>query len=177
MIGRKPKLILEYGQREPKCSTRNPLTVNSELFVHFSASDGEGIDKKGEPRQAVLNIQAFHMGPSRGWCDLAYSYVIVQPNGFFKRPMIFKGRGFDAVPASQEGHNSGNVSVCVIADSDDPIKRSTFRALAWLVRRCPVDKVRGHRDVNSTDCPGDRLYSKVDELNRVARKPKLGRLP
>jgi len=171
-----PKLVLDYGQREPRCQTANPLTAGTELFIHFSASDGEGIDKKGEPRQAVLNIQRFHQD-TRGWCDTAYSYVVVQPRGIFKRPIIFKGRGFSQVPASQEGHNTGNVSVCVIADSDDRIKRSTFRALAWLVRRCPAAKVRGHRDVNSTDCPGDRLYSKVSKLDGISRKPKKGRLP
>jgi hypothetical protein len=174
---RGPKLILDYGQRPPRCSDPNPITANTELFIHFSASDGEGIDKKGEPAQAVRNIQAFHMGPERGWCDIGYSYVLVQQRGIFKRPLIFKGRGFDHVPASQEGHNTGNVSICVIADDNDRIKRSTFKALAWFVKRCPARKVRGHRDVNETGCPGDFLYSKVDELSVIARQPKVGRLP
>ena len=173
---RGPKVLLDYGQKPPRCGDPNPLTPSSILFVHYSASDGSGIDKKGEPREAMLNIQRFHQ-ETRGWCDTAYSYVLVQPRGIFKRPILFKGRGFDRVPASQEGHNSGNVSVCVIADSNDRIKRGTFRALAWLVRRCPVETVKGHRDVGSTDCPGPRLYTKVDELNRVAKKSKLGRLP
>jgi hypothetical protein len=172
---RGPKLLLEYGQKSPRCTDPNPINSNSILFVHYSASDGEGIDKKGEPRQAMLNIQAAHQG--KGWCDTAYSYVVVQPRGIFKRPIIFKGRGFGNVPASQEGHNTGNVSVCVIADSNDPIKRATFGAIAYLLRRCPATRVKGHRDVNATACPGDRLYSKLDELGRVARKPKLGRLP
>lgn len=173
MLG--PKLLTEYGQKPPRCSDPNPLSANSILFVHYSASDGSGIDKRGEPRAAMLNIQRFHQ-ETRGWCDTAYSYVVIQQRGIFKRPLIFKGRGFKNVPASQEGHNTGNVSVCVIADSNDPIKRSTFKAIAWLVRRCPATRVRGHRDVGSTDCPGDRLYSKVDKLDTIARKPKLGRL-
>ncbi len=173
LLDRGPKVILEYGQRPPNCTTPNPIGPQSDLFIHFSASDGSGIDKKGEPRQAVLNIQAFHMGPERGWCDIGYSYVLVQQRGIFKRPLLFKGRGFKHVPASQEGHNTGNVSVCVIADSNDPIKRSTFRALAWVARRCPATTVRGHRDVNQTGCPGDRLYSKVPNLNKAAKKKKL----
>jgi hypothetical protein len=174
MLG--PKLILDYGQAPPRCSDRNPVNRDSSLFVHYSASDGEGIDKKGEPRQAMLNVQHHHQVVN-GWCDTAYSYLLVQQRGIFKRPLIFKGRGFSKVPASQEGHNTGNVSVCVIADSNDRIKRSTFKALAWIVRRCPARNVRGHRDVGSTACPGDRLASKVDELDRIAREPKVGRLP
>jgi len=172
-----PKVIMEYGQRPPKCRDKNPIGPNSTLFVHFSASDGSGIDKAGEPKQAVRNIQAFHMGPERGWCDIGYSYVLVQQRGIFKRPLLFKGRGFHAVPASQEGHNTGNMSVCVIADSNDRIKRSTVAALAWLARRCPARTVKGHRDVGSTDCPGDHLYSKVPSLNQAAKLSKRAFLP
>ncbi len=170
-----PKLITHWGQRMPRCVASNPINSDSTLFIHYSASDGEGIDKQGEPVATMHNIQNFHMD-DRGWCDIAYSYVVVQPRGIFKRPLIFRGRGFDAVPASQEGFNTGNVSVCVVADSNDRIKRATGRALAYIVRRCPARNVKGHRDVNSTDCPGDRLYSHVRTLNTLARKPKLGRL-
>ena len=172
---REPKVLLEYGQQPPRCFDANPIGPDSKVFIHYSASDGEGIDKKGEPRQAVLNIQAAHQG--KGWCDTGYGYVIVQPRGIFKRPIVFKGRGFNRVPASQEGHNTGNTSICVIADSNDRINRSTFRAIAYLLRRCPATRVAGHRDVNATDCPGDRLYGKLDELRRIAREPKVGRLP
>ncbi|HEY3434202.1 MAG TPA: peptidoglycan recognition family protein [Solirubrobacterales bacterium] len=172
-----PKIVTSYGQRPPRCELQdNPLGPDSTVFIHYSASDGAGIDKRGEPRQAVLNIQAHHQD-GNGWCDTGYSWIVVQPRGIFKRPIVFKGRGFGKVPAAQEGHNTGNVAICVIADSNDRISRATFRAIAYLVRRCPARNVKGHRDVNSTSCPGDRLYSKLDELRRIAREPKAGRLP
>lgn len=171
-----PKVVLHWGQRAPKCRTANSVGPDSTLFVHFSDSSGKGIDKAGEPKQAIRNVQNFHMD-TRGWCDIAYSYLIVQQNGIFKRPLIFKGRGFEAVPASQEGHNTGNVSVCVIADGNDRIRRSTFKALAYIARRCPARTVKGHRDVNATGCPGDRLYSKVPALNKIAKKSKKKLLP
>jgi hypothetical protein len=81
------------------------------------------------------------------------------------------------VPASQEGFNTGNSSICVIADDNDKIKRSTTRALAWAVRRFPGRTVKGHRDVNQTGCPGDRLYSKVPMLSRQAKLGKKTFLP
>ena len=168
----RPKVITKYGQQMPRCRAEQSMGPNSILFIHYSASDGTGIDKSGEPKQAVRNIQAFHMGPERGWCDIGYSWVLVQQRGIFKRPLLFKGRGFDAVPASQEGHNTGNGSVCVIADDNDPIKRSTVAALAYVAKRCPATTVMGHRDVNSTGCPGGKLYAKVPFLNRVARQRK-----
>jgi hypothetical protein len=176
-LGLPPKVITEYGQRPPDCVAANPIGPDSTLFIHFSAGDGEGIDKKGEPKQAVRNIQAFHMGPEREWCDTGYSWVLIQPRGIFKRPLLFKGRGFHAVPASQENFNRGNMSICVIADDNDKIKRSTFRALAWATEHCPARTVKGHRDVGSTGCPGDRLYSKVPMLNRVAKRAKKTVLP
>jgi hypothetical protein len=171
------RIVTHYGQRPPRCPLQdNPIGPNSKVFIHYSASDGAGIDKKGEPRQAALNIQAHHQDVN-GWCDTGYSWIIVQPRGAIKHPIVFKGRGFGKVPAAQEGHNTGNGAICVIADSNDPINRSTFQAIAYLLRRCPARTVKGHRDVMPTGCPGDKLYSKLDELNVVARKPKLGRLP
>jgi hypothetical protein len=170
------KVIQRWGQRPPRSVTPQHMTHGSILFVHYSASDGQGIDKQGEPTAAMRNIQNHHMD-ANGWSNIGYSYVVFQQRGIFKRPLIFKGRGFGAVPAAQEGSNTGNGAVCVIADSDDPIKRSTFKALAWIARRCPARRVRGHRDVNSTACPGDKLYSKVDELDRVARMSKRSFLP
>lgn len=169
------KVITQWGQRKPNCRTPNPISKDSILFVHYSASDGSGIDKKGEPIVTMHNLQNFHMD-TRGWCDIAYSYVVIQPRGIFKKALIFKGRGFDQVPASQEGYNTGNFSVCVVADSSDKIKKGTVRALAHITRRCPCARVDGHRDVNQTDCPGDKLYSKVPVLDILSRKPKLGRL-
>jgi len=170
------KVIKNWGQRSPKCITDNPVGPNSTLFVHYSDSDGSGIDKKGEPRAAMRNIQNFHMD-GRGWCDIAYSYVLIQQGGIFKRPLLFLGRGFHAVPASQEGFNTGNVSVCVVADGNDRIKRSTYKALAWVARHCPAETVKGHRDVNSTSCPGTYLYSKVPNLNKAAKRRKWRFLP
>jgi hypothetical protein len=168
--------ITRWGKRQAKCSTHNPISSMSTLFLHYSASDGSGIDKKGEPVETMHNLQNYHMD-NNGWCDIGYSYVVIQPRGIFKRALVFEGRGFRNVPSSQEGHNTGNVSVCVVADSNDKIKRSTVRAIRQIIRRCPATKVRGHRDVNSTSCPGDRLYSKVPTLDKESRKPKVGMLP
>lgn len=177
MTIRKPKIILNWGQRTPKCREPNPIVHDCTLFIHYSDSRGEGIDKKGEPRNAIHNIQNFHMD-TRGWCDIAYSYVLFQQRGIFRRPLVFKGRGFNAVPASQYGHNTGNISVCVVADGSERVKRSTYRALAYLVRRSPALRVLGHKDVNPTSCPGPYLYSKVKPLDQHAtKKSKFNMLP
>ena len=166
-----PKVIRHWGQRPAHCQTANPIGNDCTLFVHYSDSRGEGIDKKGEPRAAMHNIQDFHMDV-RDWCDTAYSGVLFQRRGIFRRPLLFMGRGFDLVPASQEGHNTGNISICVVADGSERVKRSAFKALAWIVRHSPATHVKGHRDVNATDCPGRYLYSKVPALDRAAHKPK-----
>lgn len=170
MIG--PKVVLRWGKRPPNCKTPNPLGSNTTLYVHYSDSRGKGIDKRGEPRDAMHNIQNFHMD-GRGWCDIAYSYVLFQQQGIFGRPLLFLGRGFGTAPASQEGYNAGNVSVCVVADGSERVKRSTYRALAWLVRRSPAVHVKGHKDVNPTGCPGPYLYSKVGRLDQLAKRPKI----
>jgi hypothetical protein len=114
---------------------------------------------------------------TNGWCDVAYSYLLFQPRGFFRRPRVFEGRTFAVVPASQAGHNTGNGSVCVVMGPGDRLKRGTIRKLRGIARRFPGHKVRGHRDVSATECPGDLLYSHVAELDKLARGPKKMPLP
>lgn len=172
---RGPKVIRNWGKRPARSVTAQRMDSNSSLFIHYSASDGEGIDKKGEPKASMRNIQDYHMDVN-GWSDGGYSWVLFQQRGIFKRPLLFKLRGFERVPSAQSGFNTGNGAVCVVADSNDRIKRSTYRALAWIVRRCPATTVKGHRDVNATACPGDFLYSKLPHLNKVAKQSKKGML-
>lgn len=171
-----PLIVYRWGQEDARCETPNPLSRDSTLFVHYSASDGEPVDARGEPRAAAKGIQHHHMNV-KGWCDAGYSGLLVQPRGIFRRPIVFWMRGYGKVPAAQEGHNTGNGAICVLADPDDRIKWRTRRALRVLARRFPGRHVRGHKDVVATACPGPYLYSLVPGLDQVAKRPKWRTLP
>ena len=138
------------------------------LFVHYSEGDGRRLDTLDEQRAAIRAIRAFHVGPQRQWADIAYSFVLAQPWGAKGAPRLWVARGASKVPASQQGHNAGNLSVCVLADANDYIMERTATGIAWLARRTGAARILGHRDVNSTDCPGDRLYAELPSIRRMA---------
>lgn len=143
----------------------NPVTSGSTLFVHWSAGKGLGprFDTLEEQCAAVRGIQNFHMD-TRGWNDIGYNWVIVQPSGKLRHARIFEGRGLHTIPAAQEGHNTGNLAVCVLMKEGEPLRKSTVKRLKSLYKRVPCSKVKGHRDVGGTDCPGDLLYAALPEI-------------
>jgi hypothetical protein len=112
----------------------------------------------GEYRDAstVRAIQAFHMGPSRKWADVGYSFLIA-PDG-----TVFEGRGWDWVGAHARGENSVSIGIAYIGDGRKPVPDAAKRAILLLSAEADsrFGKLRrvGHRDVGSTVCPGDELY-------------------
>ena len=106
--------------------------------------------------QTVRNIQAFHMGPTRKWADIAYSFLVA-PTG-----EIYEGRGWGKQGAHAKGYNSSSVGIAFIGDGRLPVPAPALASIAWLGseadRRFGTLRRVGHRDVGSTVCPGDALH-------------------
>ncbi|MEU6781506.1 peptidoglycan recognition family protein [Nonomuraea angiospora] len=132
------------------------------LVIHYDGSD-QGLAAK--PHTACIaywkNTRAFHMGPSRGWLDIGYSFGAC-PHG-----EVFEGRGFGREQAAQPGGNTTWYSVTLMSGpSESPTAEQVdaVRQLrAWLMSKGVGAGVRGHRDFISTTCPGDRLYRLVKD--------------
>ena len=137
------------------------------LFVHYSTSAGKGLTTWGKQRDAIRAIRDYHVDVN-GWDDIGYSFILTQPAGKARQARIWRGRGRHRVPASQYGHNTGNVSVCVITDGKERISPLTVAAIAKLARKVNARDVQGHRDVNATACPGERLYDVLPRVRKLA---------
>ncbi|MFC9976177.1 peptidoglycan recognition family protein [Spirillospora sp. NPDC127200] len=130
------------------------------LVVHYDGAD-QGLAGKshGACRTYWRNTRAFHMGPSRGWIDIGYSFAVC-PHG-----VVMEGRGFGRVQAAQPGGNSTWTSVTFCSgDGERPTSEQVdaFKELrAWLRGRGLGAAIRGHRDFISTSCPGSVLYGMV----------------
>ena len=139
----------EWGAR-PVTGTTNlqPARV-SMIVLHHTTGTYAG-------PQTVRNIQAFHMGPSRGWADVGYNFLVA-PDG-----TIFEGRGWGKQGAHARGHNSESIGVAYIGDGRLELPDPAKRAVVWLAdegdRRFGKLRRAGHRDVGSTVCPGDAIY-------------------
>lgn len=157
----------QWGAHPPKA--RYTITAGGAtegVFVHYTSSPYDTQADHAKCAGRVKAVQEFHQGPSRGWSDIAYSFLVCQHG------TVFEGRGFGVQGAHTLGYNSRAHAVCFLGgdrDGRDDVTDRGRAALGWIVRellrRYPEGggKVRGHRDVNQTACPGDELYAWVRE--------------
>lgn len=150
-----------WGAKAARDRTRQEPRNIRTIYIHYSESPGGQVTYKAQC-EAVRNIQSFHMGPERGWSDIAYSFLVI--NSATSR--TFVGRGLRAVPAAQQGHNTNSAAVCVIMKDGERLRWRTKlqlrRTISALRKRIGANvPVRPHRAVNDTSCPGDALAAWV----------------
>lgn len=134
----------------------------SGLVVHYDGSDQRLADKAHLACVAYWQAtRRFHMGPSRGWVEVGYSYGAC-PHGY-----VLEGRGLLRAQAAQPGGNSTYYSVSLMSGPTDRITPEQINAVRqlreWLMEpeTSIAGTVKGHRDFISTSCPGADAYALV----------------
>jgi RHS repeat-associated protein len=123
-----------------------------------------------------LEIQYAEM--SDGSYDIAYHFII-GPDG-----VIYEGRdigargahtaiGRDPVLDTPIG-NTGRIGVLLIGDftDEEPTRahdEALFLLLGYLDHAYGIDYLYGHRDLNSTECPGDNAYYLVEKYQELIK--------
>lgn len=153
----------EWGAKPPK-SGRSALHATFGTTVHY-----EGPRLGSFPHETcaakVRGVQAFHMGPSRKWLDIAYTAVVC-PHGY-----TYEGR-WTGVRTAAQGTNEGNATsyaVCFLGGVDDPVGPEVVLELVEVLDFLRTYGgaglgVNGHRDWHSTACPGDALYGLLGDV-------------
>jgi len=127
---------------------------------------------------AVAELQALqraHQG-GRGWIDIGYHFLIDGTG------QIWEGRPVTVVGAHVLDNNEGTIGISIMGDFHPPKnQRPTPAQLDSLVRlarqlsrayRIPADRIKGHRDQETTACPGDFLYARLDEVRQAVAAPE-----
>jgi hypothetical protein len=120
-------------------------------------------------------IQDYHQN-AKGWIDIGYQFL-VDPMGH-----IFEGRPFKAVGAHVANKNTNNIGISIMGNyhppKNDAVKPEILKAIIdisnYLVSNYEIleSSFRAHRDLASTDCPGDILYSYMPYLRgQIFQKP------
>lgn len=117
-------------------------------------------------------IQSQHRN-GNGWLDIGYHFVI-SPQGD-----IFEGRPVNAQGAHAQNYNVDNVGISVMGNyMNDPVAPQVLDAIVRLGQYLKADFGIGegaffaHRQLNSTACPGDNIYARMQELrDRIFRGP------
>ncbi|HEY3425997.1 MAG TPA: peptidoglycan recognition family protein [Negativicutes bacterium] len=117
---------------------------------------------------SAAEIHRWHL--ANGWSGIGYHYVI------HKNGMIERGRPRDTVGAHTYHYNDSSIGIALDGNFEDSIPTDAqleraamlVAALSHIYNICPDDNnLLGHRDLNSTLCPGKNLYI---QLSRVRDK-------
>lgn len=112
-------------------------------------------------------IHAAHL--ANGWAGIGYHYVIR------KDGTIERGRPVQTVGAHAYGENEHTVGINVTGnfDTEKPTAaqiQSLETLLTWLCQYYHIEPgvttIVGHRDLNSTDCPGQQLYEQLPRIRQ-----------
>jgi len=156
----------EWGARPPKYRIAIPLP-SPELWLHHSVSASGGASR-------IRGIQNFHMDEN-GWPDIAYTFLINHEG------LIYEGvpPGFRGTHTA--GHNTSGHAICLLGNFNTT--QPTEAALESLVSLIehghneewwPEVLTGGHRDTRGNavgDCPGNKLYALIPEINEEASMP------
>jgi hypothetical protein len=158
-----------WGARAPKGSytPHSPSRITIHHTWRPTAQDYRGAS-------SVRAIQNYHMD-NNGWMDIGYHFLIgTYPSS--GETSIFQGRPENVVGAHTGGQNTNNVGVNVIGDyTTETLHGNSYARLidllAWICSRYGIDpgRIYGHKDFNSTACPGENVYRRMDRIRQDVR--------
>ena len=182
-----PRIVRRRDWGSSQCAPRNrPSYGRVQVgFVHHTVTTND-YSREDTPA-IVLGICRFHRN-SNGWDDIGYNFLVD------KFGVLYEGRagGIDqpVVGAQVAGLNTKSFGVANIGTfTDQRQSGAALRSLARLIRwKLPLhgaptsgrttvvnagggtlrlNRVSGHRDGNSTACPGTELYGQLPALRAM----------
>ncbi|CAL8105793.1 unnamed protein product [Calicophoron daubneyi] len=151
----------EWGARKPKSAYEN-INGAAEyvIIIHTATPTSTGEAAKERVRQ----IQKYHMD-TRGWSDIGYSFLIGIDG------TIYEGRGWGVVGAHTRGYNDKSCGIAFIGNfNNDTPSPATLKSAQILITSGVSQKylredykLVGHRDLQDTQSPGNKLYSVIQE--------------
>ncbi|WP_037295319.1 peptidoglycan recognition protein family protein [Saccharomonospora azurea] len=174
----------DWGARPPA----EPVTLLNHkptyIVVHHTVEPGNTDDYSLDRAFAISrSIQNFHMD-SNGWIDSGQQFTISRggfiTEGRHRSIEALRGGTQHVLGANVANRNSEVIGIeneGLYMEVDVPLTLwdSLVALVAYMAAQYGVspDLIRGHRDFNSTACPGDVLYARLPEL-REAVAARLG---
>ncbi|MFE1103292.1 peptidoglycan recognition family protein [Nocardiopsis alba] len=164
----------DWKARAPK----SPISVQSQapthIVVHHTATGNASDTSASHAAELSRSIQRHHMD-NNGWTDTGQQLTISRGGHIMEgRDNSFKAirDGGHVIGAHTANHNSHTIGI----ENEGTYSSETPPAalMSSLVETCvwlcavygldPREAIVGHRDYNSTNCPGDKLYSMLPKL-------------
>jgi flagellar hook assembly protein FlgD len=168
--------------------------------VHHTA--GSNTYTPAQSAAIVRGIELYHVR-ANGWKDIGYNFLVDRYGQVFEGR--YGGMQRNVIGAHAEGFNTGSVGISVIGNFSraavpDAAERALAKLIAWrldVAHADPLSTVRwtsygnprypagvsvrlrgvsGHRDTGYTDCPGGRLYARLNAIAAQAQRIGLPKL-
>ncbi|MFC5185924.1 N-acetylmuramoyl-L-alanine amidase [Actinomadura harenae] len=164
----------EWKARPPLRPAKILDRAPDRIIVHHTSTPNSPDMSLEHAYQLSRDVQRFHM-QGRGWADSGQQLTISRGGVV----MEGRNRSLDAIRAGKHvvgaqalrnnSHTIGieNEGTYKTEDVPDALWGSLIEVCAWLCVRyklTPSLAIIGHRDLNDTDCPGDRLYARLPDL-------------
>jgi hypothetical protein len=164
---RPPRIITtdEWGARRPRGRIRTVRRPHRILFHHTAGHHRDIVNPINESiaelKRYARDIQAFHMGPSRGWLDSGHNYLVGR-NGYVcvgrHHSFTANRAGVHVLSAHCPGQNDQiGIEHENLHEQEMTVEQfeASARLHAWLMSRCGirVSEVYPHRRFFPTSCP------------------------
>ncbi|WP_381789728.1 N-acetylmuramoyl-L-alanine amidase [Streptomyces niveus] len=165
----------EWGARPPNQQIVVLDRVPTYIVVHHTAEPGNSEDYSLEHAMEICrSIQNFHMD-GQGWGDSGQQFTNSRGGfvleGRHQSLDVVRGGTQHVQGANVGGRNSEvigieNEGLYTEVDVPAALWTSLVQLVAWIATQYgrPVTDIMGHRDFNSTECPGGVLYGRLQEL-------------
>lgn len=170
----------------PRMSNINPMNGISRITVHHDGMNAFTSTSQGDAARRLDQIRMSHLQrkakSGEQWADIGYHYII-DPAG-----RVWEGRSIQFQGAHVQDQNEHNLGVMVMGNYDRQSPTSASMAaldafLATQMRRyrVPLARVKTHRELAPTECPGNSLQafmsrtrSRSGQLLFTAQRMNLG---
>jgi hypothetical protein len=169
----------EWGARPPNGTITVENHKPTYIVVHHTAGGNSSDLSLAHAYQISRDIQNFHMD-GRGWIDSGQQLTNSRgghiTEGRHRSVEILDGGTRHVQGANVGNHNSEvigieNEGLYSTVDVTPQLWDSLVQLVAYIAQSYGIspDMIRGHRDFNATECPGEVLYERLPELIEAVR--------
>ncbi|KAJ4918321.1 hypothetical protein JOQ06_026366 [Pogonophryne albipinna] len=152
----------QWGAAAPKQAPEK-FSCAERVIIHHT--DTPSCSSRSECVSRVASIQDWHM-TERKWDDIGYNFLVAADG------TVFEGRGWGAVGAHAKGNNHDSLGIAFIGNFKSEAPNCEALASVKQLLQFGVSEgfikpqfgLCGHRDVGTTECPGEKLYGVLKEL-------------
>lgn len=162
-----------WNARAPISTPQTVPGAPTYIVVHHTATENQTDHSLERAYSLSRGIQNWHMD-NNGWIDSGQQFTISRGGHIMEGrsgSLLAVDGGYHLVGTHVANHNSVAVGIenegtYNTVGPTDALWSSLVETCAWLCYHYdrPTSAIVGHRDLQSTQCPGDQLYSMLPTL-------------